>query len=127
MFSDIDIFPKYAAIIGDRQSVFGLQLAPGAAEQWLISTQFGSARQATPPYVNRVADAEVSFPGHESWREFYTRNASLSIFRVGLASLVLREDRNASARLGKCDRSPQTRHTAADHEKVRFQRHYVRM
>lgn len=27
--------------------------------------------------MNGVEDAEVSFPGHESWREFYSRDSSL--------------------------------------------------
>jgi hypothetical protein len=75
--SDVDIFPKYAAIIGDRKSVFGLRLTSEAAERWLIDTVYGTTRDATPPYVNGVDDAEVSFLGHESWREFYARNSSL--------------------------------------------------
>jgi hypothetical protein len=69
----VDIFPKYAAAIGDDGlCIFGLRLAPEKAIEWLKKEFWG-----TPGYAGAVAQAEVSFIGHESWWEFYARNAAL--------------------------------------------------
>lgn len=75
--STADIFPEYAPIIGDRQTVYGLRLTPDEAEQWLVHTVSGKSRDETPPYVTFVDEAEITFLGHESWREFYAKDASL--------------------------------------------------
>lgn len=70
--STIDIFPKYAAAVGERQVIFGIRTTPEVAAQWLDRWYWGKRS-----YLQAVTEAEVSFIGDESWWEFYARNEAL--------------------------------------------------
>ena len=71
----VDIFPKYAAAVNDfGDSIFGVRVPPDDAAAWLLRTYW--ATPGSSDVDAAVREAEVSFVGHESWWEFYSRDGS---------------------------------------------------